>query len=475
MARENQGLQIALIVFVMLTLILGVTTFVFYRQYDDANTKALAAEKEKTTVDQNLKKAQDDIARLKQILGFGATDTMEVVDQEVNRDRQVAGASLPEADRVYRKMVQHLNDTVQKKNQALAAAEKEKQDLQNKLAANEQAAAARIKELQDTVTKTGADLQQVTAAYADARTKLNAQKDELLGEKTSLEEKIKKDTGALQVLVAQRDKVITNAQSMNEKLRKDMDALVQETFETALGKVMWVNQRMGRVYINLGEADGLRRLTNFGVFSSDTDDVSRSKKKASIEVVEIIGPHMAEARITQDDPKNPIQLGDLVFTPIWAPGKRIRFALAGLMDLDGDGRSDLQRVRDLVTVNGAVIDAYQDATGKTDINSKIVGEITTDTNYLVIGEGADEKSSRQFRSNVTKMIDDAKANLVKQIKLSDLLERMGYREVDRVVRFGPGANPADFRPQPPEGGVPVSSGYVSPLYQPRNPPRGSRQ
>jgi len=94
-------------------------------------------------------------------------------------------------------MVQHLNDTVQKKNQALAAAEKEKQDLQNKLAANEQAAAARIKELQDTVTKTGADLQQVTAAYADARTKLNAQKDELLGEKTSLEEKIKKDTGAL--------------------------------------------------------------------------------------------------------------------------------------------------------------------------------------------------------------------------------------------------------------------------------------
>ena len=32
MARENQGLQIALIIFVMLTIILGVTTYLFFRQ-----------------------------------------------------------------------------------------------------------------------------------------------------------------------------------------------------------------------------------------------------------------------------------------------------------------------------------------------------------------------------------------------------------------------------------------------------------
>jgi hypothetical protein len=32
-ARENQGLQIALIVFVMLTIILSVTTFIFYNNY----------------------------------------------------------------------------------------------------------------------------------------------------------------------------------------------------------------------------------------------------------------------------------------------------------------------------------------------------------------------------------------------------------------------------------------------------------
>ena len=39
MARENQGLQIALIVFVMFTIILGVTTFMFSKEYSKAEAR----------------------------------------------------------------------------------------------------------------------------------------------------------------------------------------------------------------------------------------------------------------------------------------------------------------------------------------------------------------------------------------------------------------------------------------------------
>jgi hypothetical protein len=63
---------------------------------------------------------------------------------------------------------------------------------------------------------------------------------------------------------------------------------------------------------------------------------------------------------------------------------------------------------------------------------------------------------------------------VRQVKIDELLQRMGYRDTDHVTRFGPGSNPNDFRPQPPREGVPVSSGTVSPLFQPRQPQRGSR-
>ena len=42
MARESQGLQVLLIVFVMLTVVLGVTTYLYSKRADEA-TKAAAA------------------------------------------------------------------------------------------------------------------------------------------------------------------------------------------------------------------------------------------------------------------------------------------------------------------------------------------------------------------------------------------------------------------------------------------------
>ena len=49
MARENQGLQISLIVFVTLSLFLGVATYLLYRQYDEAAAKAKTNAEEAST------------------------------------------------------------------------------------------------------------------------------------------------------------------------------------------------------------------------------------------------------------------------------------------------------------------------------------------------------------------------------------------------------------------------------------------
>ncbi len=468
MARENQGLQIALIVFVMFTLILGVTTFVFYRQYDQEKDKAAAADQEKSKVAKDLATAQSEIADLKRVLGFGASDTLQVIGQEVLRD-MLPFASLPEADRVYRKVVQHLNDTVQKKNQALAATENDKAQLQKQLADRERDAGTRIQQHEEEVKKTGADLAQVTAGFKKSEGELNAEKDKLLTERKEIEDKGNQQIKGLQDAVTVKDKDINRARTVADEYRRQAEALQHTTFEIAHGKILdIINQRTGRVYVNLGEADGLRRLTTFGVFTSATDDVSQAEKKASIEVIEIMGPHLCEARITDDKPGNPVVKGDLVFTPIWAPGKRIHFALAGAIDLDGDGRSDLERVRSIISTNGAIVDAYQETTGK------VIGQITTETNYLVMGAPPDEKSNKDMRRGYTKLIDDAKSNLVKPIKLDELLQRMGYRDMEHVTRYGKGANPVDFRPKAPPEGVRSSTGNVSPLFQPRQPQRGSR-
>lgn len=484
MARENQGLQIALIVFVMLTLILGVTTFVFYRQYDEKLNAANAANAERDKVKQDLGLAQKDVVELKRMVGFGASDTMQVIGDEFRKDMHVMAlnrsqlkmppgrdlpADLPEGERVYRKVLQHLNETILVKiNQYLATAENEKAQLQKQLADRERDAGTRIAQHEEEVKKTGADLQQVAADFKKQASGLNAEKDKLLTERKEIEDKGNKKIASLQTSLTQQVKDTEKAQTVAVHIRDQLDKVTKQTFEIAYGKVELVNQRTGRVYINLGEADGLRRLTTFGVYTSATDDVTQVDVKAGIEVIEILGPHLSEAKITDDKPGNPVVPGDVVFTPIWAPGKRIHFALAGLIDIDHDGHSDLERVRSIITTNGAVVDAYQDASGK------VIGSITPETTYLVVGTPPDEKSRRDMRRGYTSLLEAAKTNVVRQIKLDELLQRMGYHDTNQVTRFGPDANPADFRPKPPPQGMPVSSGNVSPLFQPRQPVRGSR-
>jgi hypothetical protein len=468
MARENQGLQIALILFVMFTLIFGVTTFIFYKQYDEANTKAAAAAQETAKVSKDLGTAQNEIKDLKTILGFDQTNALDVIHTEANKDMQVAAASLPQVDRVYRKAVQYLNDTVQKKNLALAVAESEKQQLQKQLADRERDANTRITEHKNQVDKTGQDLAQVNAKFTQDRKEITAVQDEMVGKQKKFADEAAEKEDALKKTVQSREKEIVRTRGVALQYRHENELLTKESFEVALGKVQYANQKTGRVFLNLGEADGLRRLTSFGVFAANVTDIAKAEKKASIEVVAIMGPHLCEARITDDKPGNPIVPGDVVYTPIWAPGKRIHFALAGFMDLDGDGRSDLDVIKNIITVNGAVVDAYQ----KTD--GKVEGKITPETNYLVRGAAPDEKSAKDFRKSFTGMLDDAKANLVKEIRLEELLDRMGYRDTNHVTKFGTGANPLDFRVKPPENGNPVSSGTVSPLYKPRAMPRGAK-
>ena len=140
-------------------------------------------------------------------------------------------------------------------------------------------------------------------------------------------------------------------------------------------------------WINLGWADGLRRLTSFSVYPAASVDLKKATEKASVEVSQVLGDHLAEARITKDSDTDPILPHDKIATSVWSPGDRRHFALAGTMDLHGDGRNSIKEVRNIIVMGGGVVDAEQD--GK-----RIVGQITIHTNCLVLGDPPDAKSIR---------------------------------------------------------------------------------
>jgi hypothetical protein len=213
----------------------------------------------------------------------------------------------------------------------------------------------------------------------------------------------------------------------------------------------------------------LARQTSFAVYPADTSDVTDAGNKASIEVIQVQGAHLAEARIVDDDVADPIMPGDLIHTPVWAPGQRQHFALNWRIDVDDDGKSDLELVRNVITMNGGVVDFWVADDGQFN------GEMTTNTRYLLTGKEPGVNERPEVIRAYSEVNTRAAELGIRSMPVAELLARMGWKNQSPVVRYGVGAKASDFRAKPPEGVPRSSSGNVSPLYQfqDRKPPRSS--
>lgn len=478
MARENQGLQIALIVFVMFTIVLGVTTFIFYRQYEEASIKAEKAQQDASTKTIQARTVQDENNKLKELMGFDPTMKWEAINAQHTEDMQTYASTFPEDTRFYHPVLAQLAEAVDDKNIELIALKSLNTDWERKYAQRVAITAPQIAE-HDRVR------QEAVTAQAAAMTAYNAQRNQSIKDQAdmaALYAKGRKEFGD-KLAVAESafgiaKRKLTEAQGLIEGQRDKLESLSKETFAAPDGEIRWVNQRDGTVWINLGRGDALARQITFAVYPMDTTNLTRGGKKASIEVTQILDNHLAEARILEDNVRDPIMPGDKIHTPVWSVGETKRFALAGFFDIDGDGESDQHTIRRLITMNGAVVDC--ETNEKTGV---IRDAMTVNTRYLVLGEepsikgvgGINGEAVRAAIKAYSDMRGEAKRLGVKTITMAELLQNMGWKNQTPVVRFGPGANPNDFKPRAPDGLPRVSAGTVSPLFEKRRPPsqRGS--
>lgn len=461
MARENQGLQIALIVFVMLTIVLGVTTYLFFRQYEEADTRAQA----------NLDKGQEnarlatkngeEASTLRRMLGVAETDEIETTFKD---DMSKYAAGYPEDVRAYRPLMEKMAATIDEKNTALALADAKIQKLEDEFQVREANKQPQLDDFKQAREQASADL-------ASERSKFNVDRKRVTDEAARLQANLqnadKKAADAVAEVSAKRKEAEARAENLvkiNKRLADEHEVLTSQKFEVPDGEIRWVNQRTGTVWINLGRADELQPQVTFGVYPSDITDMSTGGKKANIEVTQVLGEHLAEAHVFDDDLIDPITPGDKIYTPIWMPGTKRHFALAGFVDLDEDGKSDMQVATELVAMNGGVVDCYVDDEGKR------IGKMNVNTRYLVVGEKPTERSLPALTSAFSKMTEDAEQLGVQTIQLADLLQRMGWKNHTPIVRFGKGANPKDFRPKPAEGVQRKSTGTVSDVFKSRVPP-----
>ncbi len=466
MARENQGLQIALILFVMATIVLSVTTYLGFKSYSDefkakevALTAGAKAQNDATNFERNIKD-------LKKLIGAADTEQVDQIATQFGDDMKKYGAGYPEKSQFYRPLLDMMKKTIDEKNAELDAAKAEIPKVKDEYETRLKAKDVQLEQYKNERNKANDDLAGEQAKFQGELRRKNDEGEKLQGdlvathkEINDVRDKAKADEQATKVVI--------------EKLRgrvSDQGDIIKgytsEKVGTPSGEITWVNQRNSAVWINLGRADSLTRQVSFSVFPPDVTSLTdKAAKKAKIEVTQILGDHLSEARVVDDDPGNPIVPGDKLYTPLWSPGEKRHLALAGLMDLDGDGRSDLQMVLNIIAINGGVVDCYITDAGK------IVGQINVNTSCLINGDAPTETSSTAQREAFTKIQHDADQLRLEKMQLTELLQRMGWKNMSPVIRYGHGANPKDFRAKPDEGVVRKSSSDVTDLFKNVNRPR----
>jgi hypothetical protein len=462
-ARQDQTLQIFLIVCIFAFLVTAVVAYLGWKGYGEEAQRTAGLETTLSGERGTVANQRTEIETYRQKMGFGPQDNPESVLKSIDDDLKRFGpGTSPEESRSYRKVL----ETVYTEAQQTAAREAALKDQLEKLttqAAGVEAAA------QKQIAQYDQQRKEAEERLAAATNTFNQDRETLENTKKELKDTVDKQQSEFQAKLDQYAAEKKGLEEQIAELTKANDILKSQrkdepgSFEIADGRISWVNQD-GTVWINLGSADSLRRQVTFSVFDKDQHDAAKAEKKASIEVTRILRDHLAEARITNDDPTNPILTGDSIYSQIWHRGKKLHFALTGIIDVDGDGRSDMQLARDFIELNGGELDAYLADDGS------IQGKITANTRYLVLGDLPESATQAKHSESWNAMYAQAVSLGVETITLSEFLNQMGYKPQDRTVRLGAGANAQDFPPRPLD-----SSGRpgAAPRFRPRTPNRAT--
>lgn len=441
--RENQGLQIALIILVMLTVLLAVTTYLFY-----SRTRTLAVENanlKNANNDANAKvaKAEAESSDMKRFIGYSEETAVEDIEKGYQADMATYGGSLAEVEQNYRELPKQLFRGIQDRNKRISMLSEERSQLNSELESSREQFATQLADAQSKMAEMEKQLKQVESTATQERNRINQQMADLAASKdeTKAELETLKTQSENEKAKLERDKANLNqiVESRNETIQN----LTNENFETPDGQVKWVNAGQKLVYINIGGADGLRRQVTFNVYGADANNLAKETPKGKIEVTRIIDAHTAEARLIEEDATDPILTGDFIYTAIWDSKSGMHFALVGEMDINGDGKDDRQIVKNLIRINNGTVDAE-------DVEGEMVGSIQRTTRYLVTGGEVDvdladsddqavvalAEKARQVR---TDMENEADRLGVQVITIDKLLGFIGYTGEKRFIPLGGGA------------------------------------
>ena len=312
--------------------------------------------------------------------------------------------------------------------------------------------------------KTDAKLAQVKADRAAIQERLNkteeerkrienakaATERELTGKMQANLVKMKQSQDTFDLLIAAADNEKSALVSERAELTGQITGLKtkvneyeKEVFNIPDGRIVKIAEGLDTVVLNIGRADGLRVNSSFAIYDQSVSNFEKGRNKASIEITRLVGDKAAEARITQENPLNPILPNDYVLSPTWDPGYSTPIALAGSFDLDNDGFDDSNKLKQMIKLNGGDPRVFHDEQGN------ITGTVDPSIRYLVLGTAPVEgpEANPEVVEAMKIMEAQAQSSTVQVIDQRKLLNWMGVHGRAKVEKLG--GNREDFQARQP--------------------------
>ena len=225
--------------------------------------------------------------------------------------------------------------------------------------------------------------------------------------------------------------------------REKLDTLQRDQvdlFENPDGKITWVNQKQQLVWINLGRkrrtACG-RRISRSMTTTRTASPTPRPRagwKWCGSSAIIWPKPDPGRSALQSD----PARRRDS-HARRGRPASGFTSRIAGHIDIDKDGVSDFDLVKNIILMNGGVVDAELREDGTRS------GKMTIGTRYLVLGTGPDDKSSAKVLEETKEMRQEALTTGTSTIEVQKFLEMMGWKAEERTVELAGSGGTGEFR------------------------------
>lgn len=394
-ARDDsviRGSFIACMIFLVLSIALN---FLLWRWGNLASSDEAAATERLNTVNTQVQQMQTQAMRMKAMLGVGqfteaeieemkrnSSDDpdMQTIEDQFAKHMSYFGAGY-DGDRNYPALPDYLINAIKDRNEQYSVARAEATTIRTDAEAKITNAENATKAAEDQRDEANKKVAQLDAQFAEDRAKMIQEKEQT---KDQLNKTFQDYNNFRKKASDETNKLASKARTLQGTIdtqKLELNKLRNDRFETTQGEIRFVVRGGNVVTINLGSGDALRPGVTFGVIDADETRLEDAKVKASIQVTQIQGEHLAQARvILKPEISDPIIPGDKIYSPFWAPGRVVKIALAGDLDIDGDERPDNEAIKGQIRAAGAEVAAEVSSSGA------VTGELDASIRFLVIDE-----------------------------------------------------------------------------------------